>query len=285
LNLLRIAFMGHNRLVAERQHNFASQVEATIARLLLRRQNNMLPVLCSMVKCLRDNGFTVIVGLNYEQDAAKMTLKSSRHGAQLSGRCSQRIKELDEMYKEQKRRSRSSHFQHSMCDSILTVSGKVLLMALKGGAVHRREFHWSLPPLAMPDGTTASIAAALSRMPIRIDSADDLQALAQHADAVIGMGCMDKASPNVSYSSHVRGVVDELPSNILYDDEWCDLHNCNNMKVASKDLCAMTAKYYTMATVMKSNSYAAGAIARLDAYVSDKLVRHCGLRPDTAVVA
>ena len=189
------------------------------------------------------------------------------------------------MFKDQKRRSRSSHFQHSMCDSILSVSGKVVLRASRGDSLDRREFHWNLPPLALPDGTTASVAAALRRMPIRIDSAEGMQALAQHATAVVGMGCMDRAATNVSFASHVRAVVDELPSNVLYDDEWCDLHSCNNMKVASKDLCAMTAKYYTMATLMKANSYAAGAISRLDAYVSDKLVRHCGVRPDPELAA
>ena len=110
-------------------------------------------------------------------------------------------------------------------------------------------------------------------------------ALSQHSAAVLGSCCMDKASGNAAYVAQARALVNDLPERCLLEEEWCGLHCCNNMKIGSKDLCKLTAKYYSLSALMKAGSYVSGALHRLIAYVDDKLVRLIGVKPDSDVVA
>ncbi len=275
-----------SRLVAERQHNFAHQCAATVVRMLLDRQARAVGSLCRVIKQLADDNFVVVVGVSYEQDAAKMSLKASQQNSQLSKRLDQRMKQLAEMHLSVKA-MRCSHFQNTVTESLLSVSGSIIVGAgLPTDEATFRYFHWSLPPLVLPDGTTAALAAALRRMPVRVDVKDDWQSLAQYSSAVLGMSCMDRAAPNIAFAARVRQTVTDLENPVVMnDEEWCELHNCNNLKVGNPDLCKMASKHYSLSSLMKAGSYATGAMRRLHDYVKDKLVRLPGTKPAESTVA
>lgn len=196
------------------------------------------------------------------------------------------MKMLGQLYRDFKQR-KTTHFQNAKGESVLSMSGQVIILAARGSdQAVRREFHWCYPPLVLPDGGTESLAAGLSRMPVRVSVEDDWLTLSRYADSVIGLSCQDRASANVCFSGQVRSLVaSTLPAGCLYEEEWCGLHNVNNMKVSSSDLCRMTAKYYSLAALMKAGPYVSAAACRIAAFVEDRLVRHPGATPSAATVA
>jgi hypothetical protein len=82
-----------------------------------------------------------------------------------------------------------------------------------------------------------------------------------------------------------RRVVYSLRPNLLVDEEWCDVHGVNLAKTASKDLCTMTGKSYSIAAVFRTANYCQAAIARVATWVRANVRRHRGIPPNADVVS
>ena len=278
LALMRVGFGGSSRTMAEKRHNFGHQVDHFLTKLLLSRQRVVISVLCHAAKALKDLGYTVFLGFNYEHDAAKMTMKCVT--GLLADSIEKHVIALEERAMKERHRGQKRHFQAARTHTIVNMGGQVILRAFDGIGSSQRNFHWVSPPLALSADNTAAVATYLAKMPIRVDQSDDLKELSNVADVVLCSGCQDKAGVNVAFTSHVKEVFQDLPTNCLVEDEWCQLHSTNNLKVGSKDVCALSAKYYSLAALMKSNDYMIGGIRRLAAWVEDVLVRHEMLGPN-----
>lgn len=278
LALLRCGLGAAQRLTAERQFSFVYRVEATLTDMLLNRQRQVVQMLCAWMFWLSSKGLLVVCGFNYEQDSTKMTLKAS--GGELLGKLMEMLRTAEALVPSREDVAQPMAFQHSVVESMLAMSGKVIVAAMGEGPLDVKAFHWHHPPLALPDGTTASLGAALWRMPLRPSVLDDWTALCACSNAVVGLACQDKASTNVSHNSLVRDVVAGAPISALFEEEWCGLHNANNLKVSSSDLCKLCAKMYSMSSVMKFGGYISGVITRLYGFVDRHLVRYVGLLPN-----
>lgn len=239
-------------------------------------------MLTGVCKMLKDQGFRVVVGFNFEHASAKMSFKST--GGEVIQGILQRMK-AEASSQPGQPRGLGRTFQRSASDPVMAMSGKVVVLACKGADVVCKEFHWHQPPFSLPDGSTGSLAAALARMPIRAAHREDWCTLGAVSDCVIGMCCQDKASNNMAFINHVRSVVSELDSHMLFDEKWCGLHNCNNMKVTSKDMCELCAKYYSLSALMKTGSYMRSTVVRLHSWISAELVRETSVGASSEVVA
>lgn len=193
ISLVQVAFTGGTRMAAERQHTFAHQVEETMCRLLVDRQSTALHVLCRILDRMKAEGLSVVVGMNFEQGVAKITLKSS--GRRLLEEVLAKTRAPDDPQLEGGLRE----FQGGASTSVLNVSGSVMVAAVRGDTTLDRAFHWVLPPLEVPNTKTSTIAAALQRMPLQLDSQEAWVALASKVDGVVAIGCQDRASSNVAF--------------------------------------------------------------------------------------
>lgn len=123
-------------------------------------------------------------------------------------------------------------------------------------------------------------------MPLPIDQQQCWQQLAATADAVIATSCQDRASSNIAFSGRIAQLVDGLEeSNAFYDEEWCQLHSTNNLKMSSKDMCRLCSRYFNISSLFKSTSYIEGALHRLDDWIKRNLVRHVRMEPNAQEVA
>lgn len=279
LCLLRVACASKATLV-ERHHKYAAQVEATIMNMCQRRQACALPMLLSMCARLTQEGFLVMVGFSWEQDAAKMTLKSL--GGQLGSQVSAHMTGLEKLCALVSNRGRK--FQHGLTENIINMSGFMYIEAVKDDQRFLRSFHWHQAPLALSSGTTASLTCALRRMPLRVDERSGLEALAEASAGVVVSSCQDRASSNIAHSKQVHQLTASLGPKVLYDTEWCELHNTNNLRTSASDMVKLAAKYYSIAALMNTSVYASGAILRLSSWVEQNLQRRAMQAPDVAVV-
>jgi hypothetical protein len=280
LSLIRVALCSSARLCSERMHGFAGQVQATLMAICQDRQAQVVPMLAAISDHLRAFGYKVILGFSWEQDGAKMTLKSL--GMQLASQVSKEIKR-SEMTKLAKRHG-ARRFQHGLADNVVQMSGNCILEAVRGDEQHERDFHWHQAPMTTPRNSLHCVACALRRMPIRVDDASDLQLLGEHVDILFGSGCQDKHSSNIAFSNHVHAVVESLPAHIMHEAEWCELHNNNNLKATSKDLVRLTGRYYSLAALMGTTTYSSACFLRLINAVEVRLERRVGILPDPAII-
>lgn len=135
---------------ADRQHNFSHQVEATMVEMLLDRQKVAIGMISGAMTQLKAQGYIVAAGFNFEQDSAKMSLKSS--GFELVGRLSERLKQLEAVLGPSRTKGRQGHFQQSSPETMLTMSGKVIMVASREG--EKSHTHTAVP-LEPPPGRSA----------------------------------------------------------------------------------------------------------------------------------
>lgn len=281
--IARLAFGNQAVLHLQRRHTLGQMVEATMAKMCMQRLNGGFALVLSFCKALRESGAQVILGFNSEWDETKMSFKSL--AGVLTKSVAQRMSELGSARDLAAQARLRRNFQHSSSEQIMHFSGGISIVAITPEQCHTTDFHWHHPPLSLAHTSCQWIAAALEHMPLSVLRDNECRELATHTDAIVVSTCADKASSNVAYTKLLYSAADSLPSHLYYDAEWCNLHNINNLKVASRDICKLTSKLFSVSTLLKVSGYTNGAVGRIASFVDAKLVRHTGLEAPATIVA
>ena len=136
--LVRIAFsfsLG-KQLRAARQFNFANRVEATIAGILLQRQQNAYRVTLRLLGALREASYAVLLGNAYEWDKAKIQVKSM--GNSICKALVEKLRSATDALRVVQQLARGHKFCAAASESQLCVSGRLLVaLCSKGVGVSR----------------------------------------------------------------------------------------------------------------------------------------------------
>ena len=142
--MVKMGFARSKALRAERRHGVALQIEATLAGLLLGRQESSSEVIVKYCDDLVADGFDVIIGSSYEWDEAKIVLKSV--GAALAQTIREKISAVEKAVLDARMKTSSKYFHHGSSESQLVMSGRIVIVAVKGDIRGERHFHWRTPP-------------------------------------------------------------------------------------------------------------------------------------------
>lgn len=145
IGMLRAALLAPQTLALEKRPLFAKQVQATVMQLCQHRQAQAVSMLSAVATHLKEEGFIVAIGIAWEQDAAKIGLKSL--GAQFLSQCLNCSVETAAAM--EKQIQRGSCFQHTLSENVINMSGKVILQAVRGQERWERHFHWFQAPMAV----------------------------------------------------------------------------------------------------------------------------------------
>jgi len=138
--------------------------------------------------------------------------------------------------------------------------------------------------LALTSTDNKAIRAALAKAPLPIVDGK-LRELDEASHAVEIETCGDRASGNVFTCGQFRQEVDPVPTSVGYSEDFCELHNGNNAKAASRDLTKQVTKYYSLCALMRQASYCEGVVRRIVDFVMKRAVRLQGQAPPEAATA
>ena len=276
LTVVRLALLCSASLVRERRHSLAHRMEHTVMQVLLQRQRLAPGLLLECAQRLTAAGRRVFVGFALEWDEAKTTFKSLGNIVAADARKRTTIEEIVKTATSQGGRGL---FHQSQSETMLNFSGNVRIVVVgPEGERWTTEMHWVHPPLALLGDSSKTLAAALSQAPISLFDMDYVSELSKVADAVVAISCADRAGANLACVGQMRQRVADGPANVLSDEEWCNLHSVNNLKIASSALCKLTGRLHAVASLMKVSSYVRNAVVRFAAVVEAKVVRYAALQ-------
>ena len=227
----------------------------------------------------KSKGYSLVMGWMHEWDETRQWLKNLTNMSKRNVDRASRLADLARMT--------AARFQQSQAGDILVQSGKVVMAAVSPrDEIVTREAHWHRPPLSMSGKSSGHILQALKcGMPFDFADRSVCEDLLGRVDLIIGCPLADKASANVCAMASLRSVSEQLPNSYMLDEEFCELHNCNNLKAANQEYVQMVSSFFGLANLMRSSDYVAACVRRLTLLVQTRLTFNPpGRQRDLAVV-
>ncbi|CAK0867597.1 unnamed protein product [Prorocentrum cordatum] len=221
------------------------------------------------------NNLNVVIGWMHEWDETKQWLKSLTNQPGRNKTRSDALAALAALT--------PARFQQQSSGDIIAQSGRLLVKVFhpEDGEVIALDVPWRYPPMNIAGkGHDYALAALAKGMAINMQN-DDIHVLSgKPRQCAIGARMFwvvaqfsRAASSNVAAMSVTRRrVEDTLPSRFPWDEEFCELHNCNNLKAENAEYVRMASTFYGLSNLMRSSDNVITCVRLLDAFIRTRLV-------------